>query len=110
MSLWLQRARSVRVFAARGRLKEAFVEACYIMEVLQEWRVWSKQMLWMRKQQEMAGLLAQAGAQLVQASAHEVHRGRSENNSRRLLQHAAGRILDLQWISSVSRAFVTWPR
>merc|ERR1719487_1323550 len=79
-----------------------------MMEILMEWRIWSKAALWMRKQQEMATLLAQAGAQLVQASAHEVYRGRTENASRRVAQNASGKILNLLCCSTAAKAFGSW--
>merc|ERR1712139_764182 len=94
----------------RNHLNEALLESCSMMEVLMEWRHWTKTSMWMRKQQEMAALLAQAGAQLVRASANEVHRGRTENNSRTVIQRAALRVLSLMWCATAAKAFAAWSR
>jgi len=72
------------------------------------WRDGAKSEAWSRKQKEMAGLLARAGAQLAQASAKEVHRGRAENNARRTLRSVALRLSQLQWEVSASHAFHAW--
>jgi len=110
MILWSKCARLKCILIDRSALRESFLETCCLIDVMCSWRIWSKTMLWMRKQQEMAGLLAQAGAQLVQASAQEVQRGRTENSSRRVIEHAKGQILHLLWVCTVGLSFAAWSK
>ncbi|CAE8695658.1 unnamed protein product, partial [Polarella glacialis] len=67
--------------------------------------------LWRRKQQEMASLLAQAGAQLVEAGRREVRQGRAANNGTRLASSNMGpRIACLRSDLDASRALAAWSR
>jgi hypothetical protein len=110
LTLWFNRARQIRVLRDRCSSNLILDESVLTMDVLAEWRIWSKASMSLRKQQEMAALLTKAGAQLVQVSAQEVNKGRAEIASRRISQYAASRIVSLLRLSTAATAFTAWSR
>eukprot|EP00927_Polykrikos_kofoidii_P018007 TRINITY_DN18270_c0_g2_i1.p1 TRINITY_DN18270_c0_g2~~TRINITY_DN18270_c0_g2_i1.p1 ORF type:complete len:1506 (+),score=225.66 TRINITY_DN18270_c0_g2_i1:236-4519(+) len=107
---WARRSLALRALRRHGRLREALVETCVGLWAFTEWRHRAKADMWKRQQQEMASLLAQAGAQLVQVSATQVQQGRVENNARRTMRNVGGKLSHLHWVSGISFSFGAWSR
>ncbi|CAE8709052.1 unnamed protein product, partial [Polarella glacialis] len=110
-SCWRRQISCLKAAMRRGRLRQDHVVSLALASSLSEWRLQSKEQLWRRKQQEMASLLAQAGAQLVEAGRREVRQGRAANNGTRLASSNMGpRIACLRSDLDASRALAAWSR
>eukprot|EP00929_Paragymnodinium_shiwhaense_P101291 TRINITY_DN64259_c0_g1_i1.p1 TRINITY_DN64259_c0_g1~~TRINITY_DN64259_c0_g1_i1.p1 ORF type:complete len:2241 (+),score=462.94 TRINITY_DN64259_c0_g1_i1:191-6913(+) len=107
---WAKRCRVLRELLRRGGLREVLVETCCSFWIFAEWRLQTRQSSWSRKQQEMAALLAQAGAQLAQASAETVQKGRDTARRSRRTRHLANRLVELHWACGLGAVFSEWVR
>lgn len=107
---WARRRFWLRAFSKRNHIDEALAKTGGAARVLVEWHAAAQEQIWRRKQQEMAALLAQAGAELVAAGRREVHKGRAENSARRAGQRLGLQLARLRWERDAIRAFVAWAR
>lgn len=107
---WRRMAAASRAVGRFGGLYASAADAFRMRWLLAEWHLIARGSCWKRKQQDMAALLAQSSAELVQAGRREVQRSRTESTARRTVRRLCMSIDALEGHWFMLRILTAWAR